>query len=431
VSSQRLAPGLEPAAPGAKVTRLELFYDLVFVYAFLNVTTVTSVSLGPPALAKSLLVLALLWFVWTTFAALGNFVRADQGIMPLVGFAIMAGVFALAVTVPEAFQDDGRGLPGDLVFAASYFVVRGLQFLAFVSVAGRLGLHRLPRWFGLPVLISTLLLLVAAVVPKHFLSGDAEFAARAGLWVSAIAVEYSGAALAKLQDVTIVSTEHWADRYAQIILIAFGESIISLGTGPNLIAGLPLSWPTLAAIGLGIAIIAALWWVYFDTLATAAEEVLQRTQGAERIARARDAYLYLHLPMIVGIILLGLGLKKVLADVADPSTPAFEDTFHAVDRYLLPGGVTVYLLALAGFQWRTIGRLDRIAPIAIALVAVQIPVDGHIPELPALALLALVIIGQIIVGAVRVRHPRRLFRRRKLEEQRALEARETEWRQHR
>ncbi|MBM0238337.1 low temperature requirement protein A [Micromonospora sp. ATA32] len=298
---------LEPAAPGSKVTRLELFYDLVFVFAFLNVTATTSKHLTPTALLKSLLVLALLWFAWTTFAALGNVVRVDQGVMPLVGFAIMIVIFMLAVTLPDAFSDEPKGLPGDLVFATCYFAVRALQVLAFwYAVRGDRQLRR--RWWGLaaPVLASAALLLIAALVPQRLFAGTAEFGARTGLWILAIAVEYTVSAVVRTEGLTLVSAGHWAERYAQIILIALGESIISLGTGPNLTAGLPLTWAIILASALGIALIAALWWVYFDVRAIAAEHMLHGTQGSARVALARDAYTYLHLPMIAGIILFSL-----------------------------------------------------------------------------------------------------------------------------
>lgn len=187
VSNHREPAGLVPAGPSAKVTRLELFYDLVFVYAFLNVSTVTSKSLTGTALAKSLLVLALLWFAWTSFAALGNVVRTDQGIMPLLGFATMAAVFALAITVPKAFSDKPGGLPGDVIFAASYGVVRGLQVLAFIFASRATQQpQRLPLRFVPPVVTSTALLFVAATVPHRFVPGDYDFAARpaCGCWPS-------------------------------------------------------------------------------------------------------------------------------------------------------------------------------------------------------------------------------------------------------
>jgi low temperature requirement protein LtrA len=429
VSKDRVPAGLVPAGPSAKVTRLELFYDLVFVYAFLNVSTVTTKSLTGTALVQSLLELALLWFAWTSFAALGNAVRADQGLMPPLGFATTAAVFALAVTIPEAFHDKRGGLPGDVVLAASYGLVRGLHVLAF-ALAAKVGQRprRIPLRMGSAALVSTALLLVAATVPPHLVSSDHEFAARAGLWVLAIAVEYSMDALVPVEHMSIVSVEHLSERYAQIILIAFGESIISLGIGPNLHAGLPLTWAILVAIGLGIALIAALWWLYSDTLAIAAEMALHRVSGPTRVAFARDAYTYLHLPMIMGIILFSLGLKSVLADIADPRTPSLADTLHGVGPWVLYGGVAVYLAALAGFGWRMVSTLHWVDLAMLAVVLVQIPISHYIPELLALVLLVLTVVAQALIGVARARHPRREIRQRKLKQQRDLEARETEWR---
>lgn len=226
----------------------------------------------------------------------------------------------------------------------------------------------------------------------------------------------------------IVSVEHLSERYAQIILIAFGESIISLGTGPNLVAGLPLTWSILVAVGLGIALIATLWWVYSDSLAIAAEMVLRRARGATRVAYARDAYNYLHLPMIVGIILFSLGLKNVLADIANPRLPSLADKLHGVEPWVLYGGVALYLAALTGFGWRVMSHVNWVDLVTIAVVLVQIPIANHIPELLALILLVLTVIAQVLMGALRVRQPRREIRQRRLEQQRILEARETEWR---
>jgi low temperature requirement protein LtrA len=235
-------------------------------------------------------------------------------------------------------------------------------------------------------------------------------------------------ALVPVEHMSIVSVEHLSERYAQIILIAFGESIISLGIGPNLHAGLPLTWAILVAIGLGIALIAALWWLYSDTLAIAAEMALHRVSGPTRVAFARDAYTYLHLPMIMGIILFSLGLKSVLADIADPRTPSLADTLHGVGPWVLYGGVAVYLAALAGFGWRMVSTLHWVDLAMLAVVLVQIPISHYIPELLALVLLVLTVVAQALIGVARARHPRREIRQRKLKQQRDLEARETEWR---
>ncbi|HEX5596619.1 MAG TPA: low temperature requirement protein A [Micromonosporaceae bacterium] len=422
---------LEPAAPGARVTPLELFYDLVFVFAFLNVTGVTAEFLGPSALLKTLLVLPLLWFGWTSFAALGNVIRADQGVMPLFGFATMAIIFVAVVTLPEAFADEPSGLPGDLVFASCYFLVRALQVLAFwYAVRGDRELQRRWRALAVPVLISVTLLIVAALVPQRLFHGTAEFAGRAGLWVLAIGIEYGASALVRTKDtgIPLVSAGHWAERHAQIILIAFGESVISLGTGPKLRSGLPLTWSVITASVLGIAVIAALWFAYFDSLAIAAERALHQSRGAARIALARDAYTYLHLPMIAGIILFSTGLNRVLTNIADPVVPSTRDSLGGIDLYVLYGGVILYLLALLGFQFRTVGRVDGFQLAAMLLLAALIPVADRLSAFGSLALLVLVAVGLVIVMSVWARQPRAKLRREKLEEQRALEAEETEWR---
>src|SRR6516164_1249752 len=98
-----------PAAPGSRVSRLELFYDLVFVLAFLNVTTLVSANLSAHTLLAGLLVLALLWWCWVSFAALGNAVRTDQGVMPLIGAVTVVALFVLNLSLPEAFTNRPGG----------------------------------------------------------------------------------------------------------------------------------------------------------------------------------------------------------------------------------------------------------------------------------------------------------------------------------
>lgn len=396
------APRLEPAAPGARVTPLELLYDLVYAFAFLNVADVTVSHLNPVALLKSLLVLALLWFAWTSFATLGNAFRADQGILPLIGFTTMAILFVAAVTTPEAFADSPPGLPGDLVFATCYFLIRGLQVLLF-RYAVRPAYRR--HWWrqAVPVVISTSLLIIAALLPQRLFEGHAEFIGRATLWVLAIVIEYGARALIPTEGLSIVSVGHWAERYAQIVLVAFGESIISLGSGPNLQAGLRLTWSVIGASALGISLIVALWWAYFDSLSVTAERVLHRSSGAARGTLARDAYAYLHFPMIVGIIMFALGLNRTLTLLADLTVPSTRDRLGTVDLAVLYGGVIVYLLALLGFQLRTVGRAGVLQIVTVGLLAALIPVAYRLPAFTALALLVAVVIGFVVALSIQDR----------------------------
>ncbi|MFG2103219.1 low temperature requirement protein A [Micromonospora echinaurantiaca] len=423
---------LQPAAPGAKVTRLELFYDLVFVFAFINVTNAAAKTLGQGGLLGGVLVLALLWFAWTSFATLGNAVRADRGIMPLFGFATMAAIFVASLSVPEAFSDDPPGLPGDLVFAACYLVVRDLQVLAF-WYAVRNDPKLRPRWRRLagPPFITVTLLLVAALVPQRLFDGTAELAARVALWVLAIAVAYVLGQRTRTEGLAIVSAGHWAERHAQIILIALGESIISLGVGPGLSAGLPLTWPVIWAATLGIAVIAALWWLYFDSRAIAGEQAMHRVHGRARTALARDAYSYLHLPMILGIILFALGLKRTLAAIAESASAGLRERVDALDVVLLHGGVIVYLLAVLGFQRRTLHWTSRFQVVSLVVLAALVPAGAALAPFGALALLVVAIVLIATVDTLRMRQHRQRLREEKFEEERALEAEETELRRRR
>ncbi|MBQ1032328.1 low temperature requirement protein A [Micromonospora sp. C97] len=424
--------GVQRSAPGSRATRLELFYDLIFVFAFLNVTTVTAGNPTVAGLIRCLVVLALLWWCWTGFAVLGNLVRTDQGIVPLVGFATMAAAFVLALSLPKAFTDRPGGLPGPLVFAAGYFLVRVGETSIFLWLGRRdRDVRRRWRMLALPVVLATSLIVVAALVPQRLFDGTAEGVFRLALWLAALAVEYGAGLALRGTGWTVLSAGHWAERHSQIVLIALGEAIIALGFAPGGSAGLPLTWPALIAAVLGIAVAAALWWAYFDTLALGMEQTLHRTRDpVARAALARDAYTYLHLPVIAGVILFALGLKGLINDEADVSTPNWGVPLPGFDLLALYGGVALYLLALivlgrkmlAAPRWPTIG--------GILLLLVLVPVVGSLPELSALTLLAvaawLAVGAQTIVDAQR----RRGVREVALAEQLAVEEDQTRWRGH-
>ncbi|MEU7995442.1 low temperature requirement protein A [Micromonospora sp. NPDC049060] len=424
--------GILPSAPGSRTTRLELFYDLVFVFAFLNVTTVTAGSLDARGLVRFLVVLALLWWCWSSFAALGNVIRTDQGLTPLVGFAISAAVFVLALSLPKAFVDRPGGLPGPLVFAACYFLVRATQVAVFLWAVRSDGevRQRMPVLI-LPLLVATGLILTAALVPQRIFDDGAEIGLRLTLWVGALAVEY-GAGLAQHRaGWTVLSAGHWAERHALIIMVALGETIIALGLGPGPIATLPLTWPVIVAALLGIAVVAALWWAYFDTLALAMEQVLHRTRDPRtRAGLARHVYTYLHLPLITGVILFALGLKGLIHEVADPATPSWGVPLPRFDMLALFGGVALYLLTLILLGSRMLGAARWPTICGVLLLVALTPAAGQVPELAALAMLAVAAVLTVAVQTVVDAPRRRRVRQVALEEQLASEAEQTRWRGH-
>ncbi|MGN9808649.1 low temperature requirement protein A [Micromonospora sp. BQ11] len=418
---------IRPSAPGSRVTRLELFYDLVFVFAFLTVTTLTATHPTVRGLVQCLVVLALLWWCWTGFAALGNVVRTDQGIVPLVGFLTTAALFVLAVGMPQAFVDRPGGLPGPLVFAACYFLVRASQVgvLGWVVRAD----PRLLRHWLLPLVVATVLIASAALVPQRLADEDVEVGVRLGLWIAALTVEYGAGLVRWSTGWVVVSAGHLAERHALIILVALGESIIALGIGPAYDTGLTLTWPVVSAGVLGIVVVASFWWSYFDTLAPAMEQALHRTRDpVARPRLARDVYTYLHLPLIAGIILFALGLKGHLAEAADPATPRWGEPLEAFEFFFLYGGAALYLLTLVALGRRALGTVRWPSVAVVAVLALLVPIAHGSPELIALAVLALALAVatgvQTLVDTPRRRHVRQVAR----EEQVAAEVEQTRWR---
>lgn len=235
------------------------------------------------------------------YAWLGNVVRADEGLARLAMIGAMATLFVIALTLPESFEDLPGGLSGPVVFAAGYFAVR-LAHLGMLWAVSRTdpGLRRQLIKFTPSMLIGTTMLLIASQ-----LTDTAQILA----WVAALVGDLVGTMLAGASGWRVNSAAHFAERHGLILIVALGESIVSIGIG---VAELPISWPIVGASVLGLVLAAGLWWTYFDTKSISAEHALTEARGEHRARLARDGYSYLHLPLIAGIILLSLGLKKVL-----------------------------------------------------------------------------------------------------------------------
>ena len=385
-------PLIRAVSEEARVTPIELFFDLVFVFSLTQVTALMAADLTVHGLVRGLLLLALLWWCWVAYAWLGNVVRADEGIGRVAMFGAMAAMFVLAVTVPEAFDDIPGGLSGPVVVAVAYLVVRLLHLAIFWLAAGAdgdSGLRRQLIRFAPSVLGSTALLLVASQL---------EGTAQTVTWAAVLVVDYVGTMLAGASGWRLRSAAHFAERHGLIVIIALGESIVAIGAG---IASEPISWPIIVASTLGLTVAASLWWAYFDVLAIVAERALHRAEGEARARLARDAYSYLHLPMIAGIVLGALGLKKVLEYVSDTSHHELTEALAPVPLCAMYGGVALYLLAHVAFRFRIWHHVFAQRVVAAALVVALIPVAARMPSLAALAVLAGVLVGLIAFESLR------------------------------
>ncbi len=302
-------------------------------------------------------------------------------------FGSIAAMLIVALATPNAFGSEG------VVFGVAYFIVRALHLVLY-AIAGK----RDPELLGAvlriaPTAIAAPVLLVVA----GFLDGAAQMV----LWVVALAVDYLGALVGRARGWR-VSPEHFVERHGLVVIVALGESIVAIGVGA---AGLPLDAGEITAALLGITVIAALWWSYFDWVAYMARARLVEATGAERAALARDLYSYLHLPMVAGIVLFALGLKETLAHFGDP--------LGSIPAVGLCGGLALYFLAHVGFRLRLGGGLGRGRPIAAIVLLGLIPVALQVPALVALGLTAAVCVGLIAYEVGRYRYARAWIRSRR------------------
>jgi low temperature requirement protein LtrA len=358
-----------------RVTPLELFFDLVFVLALTQCTALMADDPTWTGLARGLLVLGVLWWSWVGYAWLTSVVDPEEGAVRLAIFGAIAALLVAALCVPGAFGDEA------LLFACAYAVVRAGQIALFL-LASRDDpeLHR--SILGLAVSSAIGVgLLVAASGADGILQG--------ALWALALALDMGGPYVFGSEGWKLVPG-HFAERHGLIIIIALGESIVAIGVG----AERGVDAGVVVAATLGVAVAAALWWLYFDVVALVAARRLARAPvGREQNEIARDSYSYFHFPMVAGIVLLALGLKKTLGDVGD--------ALGTVPATAMLGGAAVYLLAHVAFRLRNVHSLNGQRLACAVLLLALIPIGAELPALATLGILAAVLTALIAYEALR------------------------------
>jgi low temperature requirement protein LtrA len=369
-----------------QITPLELFFDLVFVFAITQVTSLLSHNPTWLGVLHAMLVLAALWSAWNGYAWLTSAMDVDEGGVRLAMLGAIGAMLVVALAVPGAFGDDA------LLFGVAYLVVR-LMHLVLSAIVGCDDPDSLGALFRFaPTAITGAVLLV--------LAGGVHGDRRIAVWAVALGLDYLGPVVIGMGRGWRVAPAHFAERFGLIILIALGESIIAIGVG----AGLELRTGVIAGALFGVVVVSALWWLYFDVAAIIARRRLMEANGLERARLARDAYNYLHFPLVAGIVLFALGLKTTLVDVG-----ATLDTVPAV---ALCGGVALYLLGHIAFLFRATGYVFRRRTVGAAALLALIPAALTIPALAALALVgavcSLVVAYEAIhhrEARVQLRHP--------------------------
>jgi low temperature requirement protein LtrA len=366
-----------------RVLPLELFFDLVFVLAITQCTALMAHEPDWTGIGKGLLILGILWWTWIGYAWLTSVVDPEEGVVQLVIVAAMAGLLVVSLCVPEVFGDRA------LLFACAITVVRFLHIALFT-----LGSRDDPglRASVIGLAIST------ALAGGLLVAGSFAGSWQGWIWLFALVLDMGGPKFFGLDGWRLVPG-HFAERHGLIVLIALGESIVAIGAG----SGTHVNAGIVVGAVLGVAVSAALFWLYFDVVALVAARRLENaTPGREQNAIARDSFSYLHLPMVAGIVLVALGFKKTLGHV--------HLHLHVVPATALLGGTALYLLAHVAFRWRNVHRFSMTRLCVAGLCIVLIPLAVRIPALATIAVLAGVLIALITYERVRFAELRQRLR---------------------
>lgn len=372
-----------PSDEEYNVSPLELFFDLVFVFAFTQVTALLAEDLTWVGLVRGTALLLVVWWAWVGYSWLTNAVRVDD-IIParIVVFGAMGAGLVMALAIPRAFNDDG------VLFGFAVFAVTGLFVLLYlVATRDRPEMHRAVVLLAPGVLLGPILLIIAGFIDPG--------PVRATLWTVALIVTLGAPFVSGTQG-WYIRPGHFAERHGLIIIIALGESLVALGLSAS---EEQQTFTVVTASLMGLALVACLWWIYFDVVSRVAEMVLARLEGSERNAVARDVYSYIHFFMILGIVLVALGLKKSLLGVDKP--------LAVVASVGLFGGAALYLLGHMTARLRLMGGINPWRLALTIMLLCLIPVGTQIPAYVSVSLLLVLLvagIGQALYAYREQRH---------------------------
>lgn len=290
-------------APGGQsVTFVELFFDLVFVFALTEITSFTAHHLDAGGVLRAALVFWMIWWAWTQWTWALNAADTEHGLIRIGTLAATAVAFLMAVSVGDAFEGDGG-----LWFILPYIFVRILGLGLYSRVAAERDRHL--------DAVRTFALLSSFGLAAVLIGGLADSNARVWWWLGAILLDLVAAGVAGRLDGWHLHTEHFAERHGLFVIIALGESLIVAAAA---ISGAERT-TELIGVAIGFVVVTCLlWWIYFGWLKDNLEERLREMTGSVQSRFARDAYSLLHFPLIAGIVGVAVAFEEMAAHPADP-----------------------------------------------------------------------------------------------------------------
>jgi low temperature requirement protein LtrA len=349
-------------ATSNRVSTLELFFDLVFVFAITQVSDLILHAHGAVDVVRAFLALMLTWWIYGGYAWLTNSIGTERPATRALLLAAMAGFLVMALALPQAFGRDG------MAFGLAYLAVNVIHSALFTQAPDRPSARGILRIT--PFNVGSALIVIAAALSAPAL--------KTGLWVAAVGLLGLVPFVGKVGNFA-VQAEHFVERHGLVLIIALGESIISIGLGA---AGEPVTLPLVSAVALSLGLSAAIWWSYFARDEHIAERALSAATGTARARMALYAFGFGQLVMIAGIVLAAAGIKRLLEHLHEPATLA--------TCVLLGAGIAVYLIGDVLFR-RLIGITSSRLRVAAALASIATILvglwAGGIAQVAALLLL--------------------------------------------
>jgi low temperature requirement protein LtrA len=335
--------------PAVRVSTLELFFDLVFVFTVTQLTTVLAVDLKLRAVVQVVLMLGIILWMYGGYAWLTNAVAPTSRLRRTLMLVGMGGFLAIALAIPDAFGAAGW------VFGVAYFVVNAVHSGLFIAAGGP-GAARAMSQLAPMNLTSAGLVLVGGFLPGPW---------RYGAWSAAFALQFASPYLHPIGGFNI-SPAHFVERHGLVVIIALGESIVAIGVGA---VGLPVDMRLIPVAVLGLTLAYLMWWVYFGGDEERAEHALAAVDPSQRAMVAMRAYGYAHYVLLLGIVVFAAGVKKAIGHAADHLTLR--------EALVLAGGLALYLLGDASFRrvlaigrmrYRAFGAVLALATVPLGLV---------------------------------------------------------------
>ncbi|MFF4101677.1 low temperature requirement protein A [Streptomyces sp. NPDC001903] len=363
-----------------RVSTLELFFDLVFVFTITQLTVLLADDISLRGAGQVLVIFTVLFWMYGGYAHLTNQVPPDRTVRRVLLILAMGAFLVCALAVPTAFG------AGGVAFGLGYLFVVLVHSALYTQAHGSGVL-----WFALPNVLCAL-----AVLAAGFFDGPPAWA----LWALALLIQFvvpqvvQRAAASRVEPdegVTTVSdqlggmsAEHLVERHGLLLIIVFGESVIAIGIGTG---SLPLSAGIAGGAFLALAVASALWWMYFVRDEGRAEEVFAETAPEKRFKLAMLAYYYAFLPMLLGIAAFAAGVKKTIGHLGEH--------LHTGPALALAGGVAVYLAGDLAFRAVLGIGPARFRLAALVLVLATVPVGTGVAGLWQLVALVVVLLGTL------------------------------------